>query len=534
MAEPMKDLLEGTEQRLATLNRALPFSDEAEKGVLSCVLQDPEERLSECRIVLPKEAFYHDANRLIYEVLLDMLDKAKPIDPVSLTHVMRERDLLNKAGGAAAVSDLFTFVPIPSHFPFYLKVMREKLWLRRLIAADVLNLEEAFQHGMEASSEDVSELVSRAQERIFAITGEDDASDGGKEYDQVILDVIDSVQNQLENTAVIPADRVPFGFVDIDRRMWGAVRGQLIILAARPSMGKSSLAKDIAGNVSNGRGDYKEWWKEGWPHRAKKRVIYFELEMTNKQSGTRDLVGGAGLDLQAMRYGLPLREAHEKLHRRLRDIKDSNMRKYDRPGLSIQKLRAICRRQKRKRGCDLVVIDYLQLMTSESKRAKENRQLEISEISAGLKEMAKELDCVVLALSQLSRSVEDRKDKKPVLSDLRESGSIEQDADVVMMLMRPEYYFEGHEPKGQAILSLPKGRDIGIGEVELVFEAHYTRFSSLGEEPRCLMSNNEDKREKGYASKPQACKQPPGQAQSAPKSRRGPQVESLDEMFPDD
>ncbi len=508
MAQSVKDLLDGTEQRLATLNRAMPFSDEAEKGVLSCVLQDPEERLSECRIVLPKEAFYHEGNRLVFEVLLDMLDKAMPIDPVSLTHVLKERNLLDKAGGGAAISDLYSFTPISAHFPFYLKIMREKLWLRRLIAADTLNLQEAFEHGLETHDEDVSELVSRAQERIFGITGENDDSDGGKEYSEVILEVVDSVQNQLENTAVIPADRVPFGFVDIDRRMWGAVRGQLIILAARPSMGKSSLAKDIAGNVSNGRGDYQEWFKEGWPHRAKKRVIYFELEMTNKQSGTRDLVGGAGLDLQAMRYGLPLRQAHDKLHRRLRDIKDSNMRKYDRPGMSIQKLRAICRRQKRKKGCDLVVIDYLQLMTSESRRAKENRQMEISEISAGLKEMAKELDCVVLALSQLSRSVEERKDKKPILSDLRESGSIEQDADVVMMLMRPVYYFEDHEPKEQAILSLPKGRDIGVGEVELIFEDHYTRFSSLGDEPRYLLSNNNEKREKGYVSKPQPCKQP--------------------------
>jgi replicative DNA helicase len=224
--------------------------------------------------------------------------------------------------------------------------------------------------------------------------------------------------------------------------------------------------------------------------------------MTNKQHGTRDLVGGAGIDLQAMRYGMPVYGAQDALKERLKLIKDCNMRMYDRPGMSIQKMRAICRSQKRKRGLDLIVVDYLQLMHSESGRSKQNRQLEISEISAGLKEMAKELDCVVLALAQLSRSVEERKDKKPALSDLRESGSIEQDADVVMMLLRPSYYFDD-APKDESWLILAKGRDVGLGEIKLSFDGPKTSFASCGDS---LMSNNEKKRETGYKSKPQKSK----------------------------
>jgi replicative DNA helicase len=495
------------EDQLAGLNSfAVPFSNDAEQGVLSCILQDPEERLSEAKLELLPDAFYHYANRAVFEALLGMADKAVPINPVSLTHALRVANVLDKVGGPAALSELFAFVPIPAHWPYFLSMVKSKWLDRQTLAAlmeGIATVRDREQNGMTAEG-----ALNSSQERLFGVKVSAQEGDGGKEYQEVLGEVIDGVMDQLEHVAIIPADRVPFGFVGLDRRMWGAVRGQFIVLAARPSMGKSALASNIAGNVSRGTGDYVEWQGANWPHRVRKRVIYFELEMTNKQSGTRDLVGGAGLDLQAMRYGLPLRDAHDKLGRRMREIKDSNMRKYDRPGMSLQKMRAICRRQNRKQKIDLIVIDYLQLMTSESKRAKENRQLEIAEISAGLKEMAKELDCVVLALAQLSRSVEERKDKKPMLSDLRESGSIEQDADAVMFLMRPWYYDEKHEPKDQAFLILAKGRDVGIGEMELRFEGHLTRFTSLGMDgDRHLLSNDEEKRDGGYQSKPQACKQ---------------------------
>lgn len=481
----------------------LPFSNEAEQGALSCILQDPEERLSQAKLELMPEAFYHPSNRLVFEALLWMGDKSLAIDPPLLTHCLRERGTLDLVGGASAISELYAFVPIHTHWRYYLTIVRDKWLDRRTLAALVAGIE------LVRGREDVmtaADALSAAQEGLFGVVADREEGDGGVEYREVLGEVLDGLMDQLDNVAIIPKERIPFGFVDMDRRMWGAVRGQFIVLAARPSMGKSALASCIAGNVSRGLGDYVEWNGANWPHRKRNRVLYFELEMTNKQSGTRDLVGGAGVDLQAMRYGLPLRDATDKITRRMAVLKDSNMRKYDRPGLSIQKLRAICRRQKRKQGCDLVVVDYIQLMTSEGRRSQENRQLEVAEISKGLKEMAKELDCVVLALAQLNRSVEERKDKKPILADLRESGSIEQDADAVMMLMRPSYYDEEFEPRDMALLNFAKGRDIGMGEMELRFEGHLTRFTSRGDEPRHLLSNDEAKRESSYVSKPQACK----------------------------
>lgn len=507
-----------TEELLASINRPLPESLEAEKGVISCLLQAPQERLAEARIQIPPEAFYRENLRTIYLLLLEMADKNLPVGSVELMHLLRERDLLDKVGGAYAISELDSFIPIPAHWPFYVRIVREKLTLRQLISANLRGAWMALEHGKEQTDVDVAQVVSLSQEMVFAVNCEAASGDGGIEYRDGVLRVLDSVEHQLNHPAEIPAERVPFGFTDIDRRVWGFVRGQLVILAARPSMGKSALAKDIYGNVGRGEGHYDEWNKPAWPHRKAKRVCVFNLEMTNEQSVTRDLVGGAGLDLQATRYGLRVdRSWQEKLAQRSRLLAGSNIRMYDRPGMSIQRMRAICRQQKRKHGLDLVVIDYLQLMSSETKRAAQNREREIAEISAGLKEMAKELDCVVLALAQLNRSAEERKEKKPTLADLRESGTIEQDADVVMMLMRPHYYDE-NQPKDLALLILAKGRDVGIGEIELTFDGPRTTFSS---DTHKLLSSNENERESRYKSKPQPSRQ----------SRQ--KQSSLDEDFPD-
>lgn len=503
-----------TEQLLATLNRQLPASEEAEKGMLSCLLQEPNQRLPEARIHLPLEAFHHEIRQTIYGLMLEMADKDLPVGVVEVTHLLRERGLLDKVGGGADLSELFTFVPTPSSYPYYMRILKEKVTLRQLITACARSMHLAFEHGKESSDDDVAQVVSVSQEMVFAVKAEGAAGDGGIEYREGVIRVLDSVENQLNHPVEIPAERIPFGFTDIDRRVWGFQRGQLVILAARPSQGKSALAKDIYGNVGRGEGHYDEWEKERWAHRVAKRVLVFNLEMTNDQSVTRDLVGGAGLDLQAARYGLPVdRNWQQKLGERSMKIGRSNIRMYDRPGMSIQRMRAICRQQKRKHGLDLIVVDYLQLMSSETKRAAQNREREIAEISAGLKEMAKELDCVVLALAQLNRSAEERKEKKPTLADLRESGSIEQDADVVMMLVRPCLYNE-EEPKDHAILIMAKGRDVGIGEMNLKFDGPKTTFSSL---TRKLLSNNEQEREQGYHSKPQPCKQPAANGKSKSK-----------------
>lgn len=485
-----------TEDMLASLNKTLPFSDEAEKGILCCVCNDPEEGLGECRIDLPAEAFYIPTNRIIYATLLSMADASIPIDVVSLSNTLREQQLFDKVGGASAISEIFTYLNAQLHFEHYRRVVRDKWRLRQLLRTLAEIGTSVHEHGQQGPEADIGALINSAQEKIFSLSANVITGDGGQDYKDVISQVLDKVEAQLNTPAIIPADRVPFGFCDLDRMMWGAVRGQLIILAGRPAMGKSAIAKDIYGNVSRGEGDYREWNDDSrWPHRIRKHVMVINQEMTNIDSGTRDLVGGSGLDMQAMRYGLPLRDAFAKLQDRHKRIMNSNIRMYDAPGMSIQHLRSIARARKRKHGLDLVVIDYLQLMHSETKRAQGNRQIEIAEISGGLKEMAKELDCVVLALAQLSRSVEERRDKIPILADLRESGSIEQDADIVMFIHRPWYYDKDTpepSPETLAKLYIAKGRNVGVGDVELHFQGHLTTFSSTTSN---LLSNNEDKRQ---------------------------------------
>lgn len=485
---------ESVEDALVRVNRQMPFSDEAERGLLSCLLQDPAERVAEVRQDLPADAFYHLPAQLIYRAIIAMADVGHPIDYVTVANFMRDAGTLDRVGGSSALSELYTFVPISAHFSYYRRVVMNKWSLRRLIAVLAAGINAVHDYAKEQPDADVAPLIETVQEQVFALTSNTMTGDGGVDYDDVVHEVVNKVEAQLNNAAVIPADRVPTGFTDIDRRVWGFVRGNLVIIGGRPSMGKSALAKDIYGNVARGEGHYREWNDDArWPHRRKKQVVVINLEMTNLQSGVRDVVGGAGLDLQAMRYGLPLRDAFNKLTARVRELMGSPIRMYDRPGMSIQKLRSLCRARKRKFGLDLVVIDYLQLMHSESNRAKQNRQLEISEISAGLKEMAKELDCVVIALAQLGRGVEDRKDKKPTLADLRESGSIEQDADVVMFVHRPWYYHREGPDDGLAQVIFAKGRDIGMGEADMQFDGHFTRFQS---KTFNLLTNNEEKRER--------------------------------------
>jgi replicative DNA helicase len=504
-----------TEDMLANINRQLPFSDEAERGLLSCLLQDPARYIAELRQDLKPEAFYHETiTRVIYSTLIAMSDKNVPIDVVTVSNTLRDMGMLDRVGGSSAISELYTFVPIAAHFPYYRKVVMGKWNLRKLIHACSEIIHRCYEHGKDEPDEDVAPLIDFAQETVFNLSGDVTTGDGGQEYAEVIDQVLVDVEKQLNEPAIIPSDRIPFGFCDMDRMIWGAERGQLFILAGRPSMGKSALGKDIYGNVARGEGDYHEWNGDldpetglvKWPHwGVKKRVLVINQEMSNKQSVKRDLVGGAGIDLQGARYGLSQRGAQDKLLSRHRQIWNSNIRMYDAPGMSIQRLRSICRSQKRlSGGLDLVVVDYLQLMHSDSKRAQGNRQLEISEISGGLKEMAKECKCVVLALAQLSRSVEERKDKIPIMADLRESGSIEQDADVVMFIHRPWYYHKEGPDDGLAEIHVAKGRDVGLGKIDLTFKGHETRFFSTTHR---LLSNNDAERQSGYQSKPQPCKQ---------------------------
>jgi replicative DNA helicase len=463
------------EELLASINRALPFSDEAEKGVLSCLLQDPNERLSDCRVTLPAHAFYHDANRTIYEKLLEFYDKNLPIDPVTVTHALRDQNLLDKVGGAAAISDLFTFVPIPAHFPHYKKIVMEKHILRELIHASSLNIHAAYEHGKEQLDEDIDTVLDHAEQRALAVRTSVGAKEGIKTLSQHVMDAIDSIQYMLEHPGQLRG--LSTGYSKLDQMSSGLQGGEMFVIAARPSMGKTSLAMNIVEHIAVD---------------CNKPCVVFSLEMSATMLVRRLLVSRARLSMQDLSRGLLSRAQQDALAKATRDLQKAQIFIDETPGLDIMEMRAKSRRLKKQHDIQMIMIDYLQLVTSGSRRAKDNRQIEIAEISAGIKGLAKELNVPVIVLAQLNRAVESRKGQRPVLSDLRESGSIEQDADMVGLLTRADYAGgkmevedeEAEEKKrGEAMLILAKNRNGPTDDVHLRFIDHAMRFVERTEEP---------------------------------------------------
>jgi replicative DNA helicase len=458
-----------TEELLTNINRALPFSDEAEKGVLSCLLQDPAERLAECRVTLPAASFYHIGNRTVYEMLLQCYDKNIPIDVVTLSNIMRDQQLLDKVGGAAAISELYTFVPIAAHFTYYKKVILSKFMLRQLIHASSLNIHQAYEHGKESPDEDVTTLVDHAEQRVLGVRESVGAEDGIRSLSQHVMEAIDSIEYMLAHPGQLRG--LPSGYAKLDSMTSGLQGGEMFVIAARPSMGKTSLAMNIVEFIAVD---------------SNSPCAVFSLEMSATMLVRRLLVSRARLSMSDLTRGLLNRAQQESLARATRDLQKAQIFIDDTPGLDVMELRAKARRLKKQFGIKMIAIDYLQLLTSGSRRAKDNRQIEIAEISAGIKGLAKELDVPIIVLAQLNRAVESRKGQRPVLSDLRESGSIEQDADMVGLLTRTDYAGakmeaddekeQDPESKGDALLIIAKNRNGPTDDVPLKFIDHSMRF----------------------------------------------------------
>lgn len=465
-----------TEELLTNINRALPFSDEAEKGVLSCLLQDPAERLAECRVTLPAASFYHIGNRTVYEMLLQCYDKNIPIDVVTLSNIMRDQQLLDKVGGAAAISELYTFVPIAAHFTYYKKVIISKYMLRMLIHASSLNIHQAYEHGKESPDEDVTTLVDHAEQRVLGVRESVGAEDGIRSLSQHVMEAIDSIEYMLAHPGQLRG--LPSGYSKLDSMTSGLQGGEMFVIAARPSMGKTSLAMNIVEFIAVD---------------SNSPCAVFSLEMSATMLVRRLLVSRARLSMSDLTRGLLNRAQQESLARATRDLQKAQIFIDDTPGLDVMELRAKARRLKKQYGIKMIAIDYLQLLTSGSRRAKDNRQIEIAEISAGIKGLAKELDVPIIVLAQLNRAVESRKGQRPVLSDLRESGSIEQDADMVGLLTRTDYAGakmeaddekeQDPESKGDALLILAKNRNGPTDDVPLKFIDHSMRFVEREADP---------------------------------------------------
>ena len=462
------------EELLATINRALPFSDEGEKGVLSCLLQDPNERLSDCRVNVPALAFYHEANRTIYEKLLEFYDKNLPIDPVTLTHALREQNLLDKVGGPAAITELFAFLPISAHYPFYKQIVMEKHILRELIHASSLNIHYAYEHGKEELNDNIDTVIDHAEQRVLAVRENVGAKEGIKSLSQHVMDAIDSIQYMLEHPGQLRG--LSTGYTKLDSMSSGLQGGEMFVIAARPSMGKTSLAMNIVEHIAVD---------------CNTPCVVFSLEMSATMLVRRLLVSRARLSMQDLSRGLLSRAQQDALAKATRDLQKAEIYIDETPGLDVMEMRAKARRLKKQHNIQMIMIDYLQLVTSGSRRAKDNRQIEIAEISAGIKGLAKELNVPIIVLAQLNRAVESRKGQRPVLSDLRESGSIEQDADMVGLLTRSDYAgakmeVEDEEAeekkKGEAMLILAKNRNGPTDDVLLRFIDHAMRFVERSEE----------------------------------------------------
>src|SRR5213595_1143937 len=439
------------------IHRTPPHSVEAEQGVLGSMLISPRETIAECVEKINEEYFHVPAHRTIYNVLVDLWNTGQAIDLITFTQVLRDRHLLENVGGAAFVTSLFTFVPTAANVQYYLEIVRDKYILREIISAGTESVRRAYEE-----QDEVDSLLDEVEQRIFDV-GEDRFKGQMLSMKDHAMQAIETIEKLYERKGSITG--ISTGFVEFDRMTSGLHPSEMVVIAARPSMGKTALAMNIAEFVAISE---------------KLPVAVFSLEMSSQQLVQRMLCSRARVNLQRVRDGFLGERDFPSLTAAASKLAEAKIFIDDSPSLEILELRAKARRLKAQQGVELVLIDYLQLLRSATRRAKENRQLEISEISAGLKALAKELNIPVIVVAQLNRQPEARSGGKPRLSDLRESGSIEQDADLVGLLVRPEIYEEDEEARaekeGEAELIIAKQRNGPVGEIPLTFLKEFTRF----------------------------------------------------------
>jgi replicative DNA helicase len=439
------------------IHRTPPHSVEAEQGVLGSMLISPRDAIAEVVEKITAEYFYAPAHQTIFNVLVDLWNAGQAIDLITFTQILRDRNLLETVGGAAAVTNLYTFVPTAANVAYYLEIVRDKYILRSIIEAGTESVRRAYEE-----QDEVGNLLDEVEQKIFAV-GEDRFKGQMLSMKDQVMEAIESIEKLYERKGGITG--VSTGFVEFDRMTSGMHPSEMIVIAARPSMGKTALAMNIAEHVAINE---------------KLPVGVFSLEMSSQQLVQRLLCSRARVNLQKVRDGFLGERDFPSLTAAASKLAEAKIFIDDSASLTILELRAKARRLKAQQDVQLIIIDYLQLLRSTSRRAQDNRQLEISEISAGMKGLAKELKIPVIVVAQLNRQPEQRSGGKPRLSDLRESGSIEQDADLVGLLVRPELYEEDEEARaeksGEAELIIAKQRNGPVGEIPLTFLKEFTRF----------------------------------------------------------
>lgn len=438
------------------LGKIPPYSLEAEQSVLGAMIVDKDAINVAIEQLSPLD-FYREANKEIYEAILDLFNKSEPVDIITLSEELRKRGSLEALGGTTYLAQLSGSIDTTYNIKYYCDIVEEKSVLRRLIKV----CDELMARSYE-DSEEVAVIVEDAEKKIFEIS-QDRIRDGFSPLKEVLLSSFAKIEEMAANKGELTG--LTTGFIDIDRKLSGMQKSDLILLAARPSMGKTALGINIATNSAI---------------MADASVGIFSLEMSKEQLVQRMISATSLVDLQKIISGRLNEDEWLKIIEAMAPLSQANISIDDTAGISIMEMRAKCRRLKMEKGLDLIVIDYLQLMQGE--RRSENRQQEISEISRGLKALAKEMNCPVVALSQLSRAPELRSDHRPILSDLRESGAIEQDADIVFLLYRDDYYHEDSEKQNIGEIIVAKHRNGPTGTVELAWKQEFTKFLNMERE----------------------------------------------------
>lgn len=444
------------------LDRLPPHSVEAEQGVLGCVLLNPNENMGTCieKFKSGSEVFYDLRHRVLYELLAELFDQKQPIDIFTLSQSLRDRNQLENVGGLAYLNDLMDKAPSGLNLPYYLEIVREKYVLRKMLhtCTDIVGR-------VYDQQDDVDSLLDTVERDVLSIS-EERSENEDKSIKTLVSNAISTLETYHKNQGMLTG--LSSGFHDLDKMTHGLHPGEMVVVAARPSMGKTSLAMNIAEHVA---------LEQNEP------VGVFSLEMTAESLILRMLCCRARINLRAVRDGFFAERDFPRITQAATELAKAPIVIDDTPGLSVLQLRARARRMSQQHGIKLFVIDYLQLLNSTARRA-ENRQQEISDISSGVKALAKELSVPVIVLSQLNRELEKDKSRKPRMSDLRESGAIEQDADLIGLLYKPS---QGDDDDGPAYaeqeaisvnLLIAKQRNGPTGDVHLTFFKGFTRFEN--------------------------------------------------------
>ena len=431
--------------------RIPPHNEEAERSVLGAVMLN-KDVLSEVLEEVSADDFYNESHREIFKAIWELYKNNTAVDMLTVCEELKKRKALEMAGGRAYRATLTAEVPSTVNAVEYAKIVAEKAILRQMIKTSEDITEKGYDAKMAAG-----EILDYAESGIFKIAQKRQKNDYAKIQD-VLLTNIKIIDAAAQNKDKIVG--IPTGFKDIDEKTSGLQRSDLIIVAARPAMGKTAFALNIAQQSAV---------------KAGSSVIIFSLEMSKEQLGQRLLAMQARVEMQKLKQGDLDRKDWDRITMALDELNNTKIVIDDTPGISVMEMRNKCRRLKAEQGLDLVVVDYLQLMSLQGKT--DNRQQEISTISRNLKLLAREMDCPVIVLSQLSRAPEQRQDHRPILSDLRESGSIEQDADIVIFLYRDDYYNENTDKPGVCEVNIAKHRSGPTDKVELTWVSRYTKFS---------------------------------------------------------